>query len=361
MLSGNYRLTHGMQPAGRGDSPALAWMAVRIHSQGGTASDIDGAVDCGALAGLYPRAMSTDVTLHLGDITTDEEADAIVNAANSSLLGGGGVDGATHRAAGPALLDECRLLGGCETGEAKITGAGRLSARHVIHTVGPVWRGGADREPVLLASCYRRSIELADASGCARVAFPAISTGVYRYPLRAAAHVALKSTHLAMAQHPAVTEARFWLFDRKTWHEFAQAHRRLQSAVAADVPIDPSPSAPLPALTREFFGDRLAPMPEQGPLDFTRELTHEEAERLRGGYVALDMDDKWNFFVEDDTLYMHRSWTGHLIYTAGLSPTQDGSEKLTDVVRNADLGQFNVDDRGAAETFDRLITGFVRD
>ena len=163
------------------------------------------------------------ITLHRGDITTDAAADAIVNAANSSLLGGGGVDGAIHRAAGPELLRECRLLGGCATGDAVITGAGELPVRHVIHAVGPVWHGGGAGEPELLASCHRRAIALAAAHGCARVAFPAISCGIYGYPLDRAAPLAIATTRAALAEHPEVEEARFWLFRDDAFAAFERA------------------------------------------------------------------------------------------------------------------------------------------
>ena len=166
-------------------------------------------------ARYHPRPMRVDAVQ--GDITA-EAVDAIVNAANSALLGGGGVDGAIHRAAGPELREACRPLGGCDTGDAKATPGFRLPARWVIHTVGPIWRGGGASEAELLASCYRRSLEVADELGARSVAFPAISTGVYGYPAPEAATIAVDTIR---STPTGVTLVRLVAFDARTLELYA--------------------------------------------------------------------------------------------------------------------------------------------
>ena len=164
------------------------------------------------------------IRLIRGDITK-QHVDAIVNAANSSLLGGGGVDGAIHRAAGPELLAECRTLGGCPTGQARITRGYRLPAKHVIHTAGPVYHGGGRGEAELLASSYRESLRLAAAHGCASVAFPAISCGAYGYPLDAAAEIAIGAAADFLDTSELPREVTWCLFGEEAYEAFARAHR----------------------------------------------------------------------------------------------------------------------------------------
>ena len=165
------------------------------------------------------------ILIRQGDITK-VEADAIVNAANSSLMGGGGVDGAIHRAGGPAILEECRKIvasqGACETGKAVITTAGKLPAKYVIHTVGPVWNGGLDNEASLLADCYRNSLELAAEHQCNSIAFPNISTGVYRFPKEKAAKIALDSVQYFLKEDSRIQKVIFVCFDNENYQLMLQ-------------------------------------------------------------------------------------------------------------------------------------------
>ncbi len=164
------------------------------------------------------------IQLVKGDITKITNVDAIVNAANSSLLGGGGVDGAIHRAAGPELLFECRLLGGCKTGQAKLTKAYQLPCSYIIHTVGPVWNGGSHNEDKLLADCYQNSLKLAAEHGIKRIAFPSISTGIYAFPVERAAEIAIGTVRQFLQENPDLFELILWvLFDDKTKAAYRRA------------------------------------------------------------------------------------------------------------------------------------------
>ena len=170
--------------------------------------------------------MTRRIIIVEGDIT-QQKVDAIVNAANTSLLGGGGVDGAIHRAAGPELLKECEALGGCPTGEAKMTKGYGLPAKYVIHTVGPVWRDGNHAEDEVLASCYRNSLELAVKNKVKTIAFPSISTGAYRFPMEMAARIALREIKTYLEKHPEIEEVRLVCFGKEALEVYQRMFRSL--------------------------------------------------------------------------------------------------------------------------------------
>lgn len=175
---------------------------------------------------MQVRVGQSVLELVQGDITR-QDTETIVNAANPSLLGGGGVDGAIHRAGGPRILEECRRLGGCPPGEARITSGGRLRAKYVIHTVGPIYRGGDRGEPQVLASAYRSSLELASQRGIKSVAFPSISTGAYGYPIKLAAPIALQTVKAYLGSHPDIELVRFVLYGRSAYEAYQYALKGL--------------------------------------------------------------------------------------------------------------------------------------
>ena len=184
------------------------------------------------MPGKQEDRMGTLIETAMGDITKVTDVEAIVNAANNSLLGGGGVDGAIHHAAGPELLKECITLNGCETGQAKLTGAYRLPCKYVIHTVGPIWRGGDAGEPEALENAYRNSLQVAVDHGIRRIAFPSISTGVYHYPLEKAARIAVRTVKEFCEAHPGELEVvRFVLFNERTLKAYEDAVREIGDAI----------------------------------------------------------------------------------------------------------------------------------
>ena len=294
------------------------------------------------------------VEIALGDIAR-EETDAIVNAANSSLLGGGGVDGAIHRAAGPTLLEECKRIRaerwpeGLPTGDAVATRGGALRAKWVIHTVGPVHASSPDPARALSA-CHSACLRVADEIGASSVAFPAISTGAYGYPLGEAARVALQAVRSADTR---VERVRFVLFDGAAHQTFADTLRLLESTTSGD------PPALVPAARGSWKAQALPEARVRIP--FARDFDAGERARIAAGIVPQQMEDKWFIFQEDDWLFFHRSWAGVCIYALRLRPAGSGGG-VEEAWANRDPGQYAKTDeaydaRMLAFLIDRLLLG----
>jgi O-acetyl-ADP-ribose deacetylase len=282
------------------------------------------------------------IELKLGDIT-HEAVDAIVNAANEGLLGGGGVDGAIHRAAGPELLAECRALGGCPTGEARITRGYRLPARHVVHTVGPIYDGGGAGEGVLLSRCYWSSLKLCEEAGARTVAFPAISTGIYGYPPAQAARIALRAVSVHLQRSRAIDRVVLVCFGEQA----LQAYR-----AAAAEPQPPAEGARATAADWQLS----PPSPLRAPLLLSKAFTAAQYARLQRGLIPKEMEDKWFIYLEGSWLHLHRSWTGTWIYGARLAPDEDG-QRVIEAWVNRDPAEY----RGTDTAHDASLLGRLID
>jgi O-acetyl-ADP-ribose deacetylase len=289
----------------------------------------------------------TVVEIVEGDITS-QETDAIVNAANSSLLGGGGVDGSIHRAGGPSLLEECRRIRterypeGLPTGRALATRGGTLRARWVIHTVGPVYASSSDPAAELTA-CHVASLTVADEIGARSVAFPAISTGAYGYPLYEAARTALRAVRSARTS---VERVRFVLFG-------AEAHRTFVDALA-QLEREASPSRKVPGRAMRARW-KTQPMPaKRAAIPLQRRFDPEEHARLALGLIPQQMEDKWFIYLEDDWIHFHRSWTGKTIYQVRLRPAGEGSV-VEEAWVNRDLDEY----KGTDDAKDAAMLSFL--
>ena len=288
----------------------------------------------------------TEVKAILGDITKQNDVDAIVNAANESLLGGGGVDGAIHRAAGPDLLRECRTLNGCKTGEAKLTGAYNLPCEYIVHTVGPIWHGGKYSEDELLRNCYFNSLTIAKDKGVRKIAFPSISTGVYSFPLDRAAEIAVQTVFDFISEHPDMFDMIEWVcFDERTLAAYSkQIEKNSRRAPSDDSEIEKG----IKKTSEESINidplndDQIAKKSDWKALDmpsdhaeFTLKMkfTPEQMLNLKKGHIPEAMEDKWFWYMEGNTLYAHRSWSGFCIYVIDFS---EGDEHSVTVNRNPD-------------------------
>ena len=269
----------------------------------------------------------TEVKAILGDITKQNDVDAIVNAANESLLGGGGVDGAIHRAAGPELLRECRTLNGCKTGEAKLTGAYNLPCEYIVHTVGPVWNGGRSSEDELLRKCYINSLSVAKNKGVRQIAFPSISTGVYSFPLDRAAEIAVQAVWDFISENPGMYDLIEWVcFDEKTLMAYNKQIIKIFGDNTGSAQADEEQKNKGDTVVKTDW--KALDMPsKKAVFTLKREFTPEQMNNLKKGHIPQEMEDKWFWYMEGNTLYAHRSWTGFCIYVICFS--EDGNHTVT--------------------------------